>query len=79
MKSSYSIGQFSQITGLSPKTLRFYHEKGVLVPTSVDDATGYRFYDGRQIDKARVITRVNQSAGMAAIQRICTMGDSSRP
>ncbi|MBC8877201.1 MAG: MerR family DNA-binding transcriptional regulator [Planctomycetes bacterium] len=25
----YSIGEFSRITGLSVKTLRFYHEKGI--------------------------------------------------
>ncbi len=60
MKTTYSIGQFSQITGLSPKTLRFYHEKGILVPSSVDDATGYRFYDADKIEKARVIMRLRQ-------------------
>ena len=60
MKTSYSIGEFSQITGLSAKTLRFYHEKGILVPTSIDDATGYRFYDASKIEKARVIMRLRQ-------------------
>jgi DNA-binding transcriptional MerR regulator/effector-binding domain-containing protein len=58
MKSSYSIGEFSQITGLSVKTLRFYHEKGILTPSSVDEATGYRFYDSGKIEKARVIMRL---------------------
>jgi DNA-binding transcriptional MerR regulator/effector-binding domain-containing protein len=58
MKSSYSIGEFSQVTGLSVKTLRFYHEKGILVPSSVDEATGYRFYDSSKIEKARVIMRL---------------------
>lgn len=58
MKSSYSIGEFSQITGLSTKTLRFYHEKGILVPSSVDEATGYRFYDTTKVEKARVIMRL---------------------
>jgi len=60
MKTSYGIGEFSQITGLSAKTLRFYHEKGILVPTSVDEATGYRFYDSDKIDKARVVMRLRQ-------------------
>ena len=50
MKNSYSIGEFSQVTGLSVKTLRFYHEKGILVPSSVDEATGYRFYDADKIE-----------------------------
>ena len=26
----YSIGEFSKITGLTVKTLRFYHEQGLL-------------------------------------------------
>jgi DNA-binding transcriptional MerR regulator len=60
MKTSYSIGEFSQVTGLSVKTLRFYHEKGILVPSSVDETTGYRFYDASKIEKARVIMRLRQ-------------------
>ena len=58
MKDSYSIGEFSQITGLSVKTLRFYHEQGILVPSFVDETTGYRFYEPRKIEKARVIMRL---------------------
>ena len=60
MKTSYSIGEFSQVTGLSVKTLRFYHEQGILVPSSVDEATGYRFYDASKVEKARVIMRLRQ-------------------
>jgi DNA-binding transcriptional MerR regulator len=54
----FSIGEFSTITGLTVKTLRFYHDRGLLVPAYVDDRTGYRYYDARQIDKARVITQL---------------------
>lgn len=60
MKTSYSIGEFSQATGLSVKTLRYYHEKGLLTPSSVDEATGYRFYDEGKIEKARVIMRLRE-------------------
>lgn len=60
MKTSYSIGEFSQVTGLSVKTLRFYHEKGILIPSSVDETTGYRFYNADKIEKARVIMRLRQ-------------------
>jgi DNA-binding transcriptional MerR regulator/effector-binding domain-containing protein len=52
----FSIGEFSKITGLTVKTLRFYHDKGLLVPAFVDDRTGYRYFDVHQIDKARLIT-----------------------
>jgi DNA-binding transcriptional MerR regulator len=60
MKTSYTIGEFSQITGLSVKTLRFYHEKGILLPSSIDESSGYRFYDETKIEKARVIMRLRQ-------------------
>jgi DNA-binding transcriptional MerR regulator len=52
----FSIGEFSKITGLTVKTLRFYHDQGVLAPARVDHETGYRYCDGRQIEKARIIS-----------------------
>ena len=56
----YSIGEFSQITSLSVKTLRFYHEKGLLIPSTVDQDSGYRYYDSRNADTARVIARLRE-------------------
>jgi len=54
----YSIGEFSKITGLSVKTLRFYHEEGLLVPTSIDDQSGYRYYAPQLVETARVIAQL---------------------
>ena len=54
----FTIGEFSKITGLTVKTLRFYHDRNILVPACVDKQTGYRFYESRQIDKARIITQL---------------------
>ncbi len=51
----FSIGEFSKIAGLTVKTLRFYHERGLLVPAWVDPETGYRYYDPSQAEKARLI------------------------
>jgi DNA-binding transcriptional MerR regulator/effector-binding domain-containing protein len=51
----FSIGEFSKITGLTVKTLRFYHEQGLLAPSCVDDETGYRYYDASKIEPARII------------------------
>jgi DNA-binding transcriptional MerR regulator len=56
----FSIGEFSKITGLTVKTLRFYHEQGVLVPTCVDDETGYRYYDHSKIETAGVIAQLRR-------------------
>jgi DNA-binding transcriptional MerR regulator len=54
----YGIGEFSRITGLSVKTLRFYHAKDVLVPASIDDSSGYRYYDHSNAEKARIISHL---------------------
>ena len=35
-------------------------EGGILVPASIDESTGYRFYDASKIEKARVIMRLRQ-------------------
>ena len=51
----FSIGEFSKITGLPVKTLRFYHEKGLLAPAAIDPASGYRLYDDRNIEQAHII------------------------
>ena len=51
----FTIGEFSRMTGLTVKTLRFYHEEGLLVPTAVDDQTGYRYYDVSLVQLARTI------------------------
>jgi DNA-binding transcriptional MerR regulator len=58
----FSIGEFSQVTGLSVKTLRFYDERGLLKPAQVDAATGYRYYNVESEERARVI------AGLRAMQ-----------
>src|SRR5262245_5723866 len=60
MGEPFTIGEFSKIAGLSVKTLRFYHEEGLLAPSSVDEQTGYRYYDAGKIEVARVICRLRE-------------------
>ena len=50
-----SIGEFSQLTRLSPKALRLYGELGLLLPARVDPDSGYRFYGEDQIEPARLV------------------------
>jgi DNA-binding transcriptional MerR regulator len=52
------IGMFSRASSLSIKTLRAYHEGGILVPARVDPATGYRNYTADQLADAAIITRL---------------------
>jgi DNA-binding transcriptional MerR regulator len=55
-----AIGEFSRLTHLSVRTLRRYHDAGLLEPATVDDATGYRYYSADQIPTAQVIHRLRE-------------------
>lgn len=48
------------MTRLSRKALRHYHELGLLEPAAVNEHNGYRYYDGSQIETARLIRRLRQ-------------------
>ena len=50
-----SIGEFSKITSLTIKSLRLYHEKGLLIPSEVDEYSQYRFYDEKNYETAHSI------------------------
>ena len=57
MPSSFAIGDFSRATHLTVKTLRHYHETGLLRPAHIDPQTGYRRYTAEQIPVAQIIRR----------------------
>jgi DNA-binding transcriptional MerR regulator len=57
---SLTIGDFARATHLSAKTLRHYHELGLLVPAEVDAGSGYRRYAPAQIPVAQVIRRFRE-------------------
>jgi DNA-binding transcriptional MerR regulator len=57
MSVQVSIGDFSRMTHLSIKALRFYHDQGLLEPARIDPDSGYRFYEPGQIPVAQVIRR----------------------
>jgi len=58
MNISVPIGEFSRLTHLTVKTLRRYHDLGLLVPDDVDRHTGYRRYGTEQVDDALLIGRL---------------------
>jgi DNA-binding transcriptional MerR regulator len=45
------IGDFSKLSRVSIKTLRFYDEMGLLKPVEVDRFSGYRFYEYDQLPR----------------------------
>ena len=52
------IGMFSRASLLSIKTLRAYHEAGILVPAQVDRFSGYRMYTADQLADAAIVRRL---------------------
>ncbi len=52
-----TIGAFSRLTHLSIKTLRYYHQVGLLEPADVDPDSGYRYYRPGQAQTAQLVRR----------------------
>jgi DNA-binding transcriptional MerR regulator len=52
-----SIGDFSRMTYLSVKSLRRYHDLGLLEPAHIDRDTGYRYYEASQVPLGQAIRR----------------------
>ena len=55
----YRIGEFSRITSLTVKALRYYDEEGILSP-SERDKNGYRLYNETDYEKARQIVLLRE-------------------
>ena len=54
------IGEFSRLSHLTVKALRFYEKERLLIPASVDEWTGYRFYETSQLEDAARIKACRQ-------------------
>ncbi len=54
------IGEFSKLALLTVKALRFYEKENILVPASIDEWTGYRFYETAQLETAAKIKSYRQ-------------------
>ena len=51
----YKISDFSKITNLSVKALRYYDEEKILVPSHRDRETAYRYYSEDDFQRAQII------------------------
>ena len=58
--SLYSIGAMSEITGLSVTAIRYYCDKGLIVPSYIDESTGYRYFSSRHVWKLEIIKMYQQ-------------------
>ncbi|OAR24623.1 MerR family transcriptional regulator [Streptomyces sp. ERV7] len=78
MTSYLSIGDFSRATHMTVKTLRHYHETGLLEPADVDPRTGYRRYSAHQIPTAQVVRRFRDlGMPLEEIRSVLTASDAA--
>jgi DNA-binding transcriptional MerR regulator len=78
MPAMLTIGDFSRATLLTIKTLRHYHDTGLLEAAEVDAHTGYRRYLTDQIPKAQMIKRFRElQMPLNEIRRLLASPDGS--
>jgi effector-binding domain-containing protein len=56
----FKIGEFSKLSLIPVKTLRYYHEIGLLAPDHVDTFTGYRYYSAVQLPRLNRILALKE-------------------
>lgn len=61
------IGEFSKLSRISIRMLRYYNEMGLLVPENTDSFTGYRYYSESQLPIANRITSLKDMGFSLAV------------
>jgi effector-binding domain-containing protein len=67
----FKIGDFSRLSRISVKALRYYDEIGLLKPVKVDQFTGYRYYSVDQLPRLNYIS-VLKDMGLS-LEEIATL------
>jgi DNA-binding transcriptional MerR regulator len=62
-ESTMSIGEVSELTGLTPSTLRFYEQEGLFVAPVRRNTAGRRVFTAEEVQWLRVCTKL-RSSGM---------------
>ena len=71
------IGDFSKLSKVTIKALRYYEKEGLLIPKNVDVFNGYRYYESNQlIDVARIISLKQIGLSIDEIKKIIIDNES---
>jgi len=71
----FKIGDFSKMSRVSVKTLRYYDEVGLIAPASVDEFTGYRYYSADQLPRLnRILALKDLGFSLEQIARLLDGG-----
>lgn len=67
----FMIGEFSRISRVPAKTLRYYDEIGLFSPMTVDKFTGYRYYSAEQLPRLnRILALKDMNLSLAEISKL---------
>ncbi|QOR68713.1 MerR family transcriptional regulator [Cytobacillus suaedae] len=72
----YKISEFSEMTGLSKETLRYYAEVKLLEPAYIDQINNYRYYDDGSYFLALLLRKLRRF-GFTIQEMISVMEDES--
>ncbi|MGM9970372.1 MAG: MerR family transcriptional regulator [Anaeroplasma sp.] len=56
----FKIGEFSKLSKVTIKALRFYEKEGLINPAYIDEANGYRYYESAQLVEISKIVSLKQ-------------------
>ena len=74
----FRIGEFSKLTQVSVRMLRYYDEAGILTPAEVDKWTGHRLYSVAQIPHLNKILYLRDSGlNVSEIALALTLNEQS--
>ncbi|GCE14662.1 MerR family transcriptional regulator [Tengunoibacter tsumagoiensis] len=67
----FKIGDFSKLSQVSIKTLRYYDDFGLLKPAAVDEESGYRYYEGSQLGRLnRILALKDMGLSLTQIAQV---------
>jgi DNA-binding transcriptional MerR regulator len=65
---SLRIGEVAELTGTTPRTIRYYEEIGLLPGSADRDQGQHRCYTARDVDRMREILRLKELLGLSLEQ-----------
>jgi MerR family transcriptional regulator, repressor of the yfmOP operon len=62
---SLRIGEVAQLTGTTPRTIRYYEELGLLPPSSAREPGAHRVYNDADVERLQEVLRLRRVLGLS--------------
>jgi MerR family transcriptional regulator, repressor of the yfmOP operon len=62
---SLRIGEVAQLTGTTPRTIRYYEELGLLAPAADREPGAHRVYDQADVERLQEVLRLRRALGLS--------------